>query len=483
MQTSNAPITGLSVVAPSVVGVSEAFSIGIKVLCAPRKCAINRGADPLGSIFNLSYRGIHFLDNVPVGWMGALEVSASEGYDGPHRLDFAVTEGDKHRPVGRFENLKFTSPGFKFITVRDPLSGLERTSNPIRVTQGPVEERLFWGDLHSQTYLSDGLRSPEELYTFARDEAFLDIFALSDHSEYLTDRQWAYFTDVTNDFNDPGSFTTLVGFEWTKHDPGHRNLYYPGDRGPIARADDPVLGNLEELHKLARDHGALLVPHHSANVVMGVTWEAGHDPEVERLVEIYSIWGNSERPAARGNPRPIRNLQGEKDGRHVQDALSLGYRMGFVGGGDIHDGRPGDELHTVQQKPEGYRDLWRQGIMGVWARELTRPAIFQALMERRTFATTNVRTYLRFSVNGAPMGCTVVGAGPRTISIAAASEVPFARIEIVRSGENIILDEPNERIVEAEFEDSSHLAKPAYYYARLTREDGEMAWSSPVWVE
>ncbi|MDP6779856.1 MAG: CehA/McbA family metallohydrolase [Candidatus Latescibacteria bacterium] len=483
MQTSDAPITGLHVVAPSVIAVGEAFSIGVKVVCAPRKCAISRGADPVGSIFNLSYRGIHFMDNVPLGWRGTLDVSASEGHEGPDRLRFAAAEEERHRPVGRFGSLKFTSPGFKFITVRDPLSGLECTSNPIRVTNGPVEERLFWGDLHSQTYFSDGLRSPEELYTFARDEAFLDIFGLADHSECLTDRQWDYFTDVTNDFNEPGRFATLVGFEWTKHDPGHRNLYYPGDRGPIARADDPVLGNLKELHKLARDHGALLVPHHSANVVMGVTWEEGHDPEAERLVEIYSTWGNSERPAARGNPRPIRNLQGEKDGRHVQDALSLGYRMGLVGGGDIHDGRPGDEMHTLQQKPEGYRNLWRQGIMGVWATELTRPAIFQALMERRTFATTNVRTYLRFSVDGACMGSEIAHTGPRKISVAAASEVPFARVEIVRNGEDIILDEPNERIVEAEFEDPSLLTKPAHYYARLTREDGEMAWSSPVWVE
>ena len=483
METPDSPITGFFVAAPSTIAVGEAFRIGVKVLCAPRKCAVGPGSDPMGSIFNLSFRGIHFMDNVPLGWTGTLEVSASEGYDGPDVLAFAAGAQAQYRPVKRFTDLKFTSPGFKFLTVRDPLSGLEGTSNPIRVTHEPPDERLFWGDIHSQTYFSDGLRGPEELYTFARDEAFLDIFALADHSEYLTDRQWEYFVGVTNDFDDPGSFTTLVGFEWTKHDPGHRNLYYPGDGGPIARANDPVLGNLGELYKLARDHGALLIPHHSANVVMGVTWEKGHAPEVEKLVEIYSIWGNSERPAARGNPRPIRHLQGEKMGRHVQDALALGYRMGFVGGGDIHDGRPGDELHSLQQQPEVYCKLRRQGIMGVWAKALTRPAIFQALKERRTFATTNVRTYLRFCVNGAFMGSEIKCPGPRKLSVAAASEVPFAEVEIVRNGEDIILDEPHERVVEKEFEDTDPLGKPAYYYARLTCEDGEMAWSSPVWVE
>lgn len=36
--------------------------------------------------------------------------------------------------------------------------------------------RIFGGDIHSQTFFSDGLRCPEELYTFARDEAFVDFF-------------------------------------------------------------------------------------------------------------------------------------------------------------------------------------------------------------------------------------------------------------------------------------------------------------------
>ena len=53
METPDSPITGFFVAAPSTIAVGEAFRIGVKVLCAPRKCAVGPGSDPMGSIFNL----------------------------------------------------------------------------------------------------------------------------------------------------------------------------------------------------------------------------------------------------------------------------------------------------------------------------------------------------------------------------------------------------------------------------------------------
>ena len=58
---------------------------------------------------------------------------------------------------------------------------MEAWSNPIRATETAPAERIFWGDPHWQTFFSDGIRCPEELYAFARDEAFLDFGAITDH--------------------------------------------------------------------------------------------------------------------------------------------------------------------------------------------------------------------------------------------------------------------------------------------------------------
>jgi hypothetical protein len=413
-----------------------------------------------------------------------VQIRAEGGFRGPDGLSFRGRPGPyqkDRRPITRLAGFRFTEPGIKRIELLDPVSGMRGVSNPIEVSAQPLAERLWWGDIHSQTFFSDGLRCPEELYAFARHEAFLDIFGLADHSERLTDRQWEYFVKVTNDCNDPGSFVTLVGLEWTSQKFGHRNLHFPGDNAPCLRCNDPAEGQLEHVYQVARREGALVVPHHSANVTMGVDWSLGYDEQVERLVEMYSIWGNSERPASAGNDRPIRNLGGEKTGQHVLDALRRGYRFGFIGGGDIHDGRPGDELHSLQKQPAQYKDLWRQGIMGVWAKKLTREAIFEALWNRRCFATTNVRTIVRFNVCGQPMGSQVRHQGVRPITLRVASEVPIARVEIVRNGEDIVRLLPETCEVDFQAEDHG-TSGTDWYYARITREDGEMAWSSPVWV-
>ena len=479
--------TGVCLVAPSTVAVGEPFALGVKMLRPPYAVgsACYHVSPAVVGRYNLSPRGIAYMDNVPADWAGSIALDGGDGYDGPASVSFAEGSGPcagDRRPIRRIEGLRFTTPGTKFISARLPDGGVEGTSNSIRVTADPPAERLFWGDLHSQTFFSDGLRCPEELYAFARDEAFLDVFAMADHSESLSDRQWDYFVAVTNDFNQPGRFATLVGQEWTSRPWGHRNVYYRGDAGPVLRCTDPVDGDLTRLYQVARQHGALVIPHHSANVQMGVDWSLGHDPEVERLVEIHSVWGNSERPGERGNPFPLRTNGGEKPGQHVLDALRLGRRYGFIGGGDIHDGRPGDELHAHQTMPEQYHLLRRQGIMGVWASELTREAIFDALWNRRCFATMNARVWLRFHVNGHPMGSVIPADGELELVAEAASESPIIRIDLVSGGEDVETATPNRREIRWQLR-RPRPDRPAWFYVRLTRADGLLAWSSPVWIE
>jgi hypothetical protein len=474
------------VIVPSSLGVGEEFEIKVKVLTDPFFARANcyHPSPGVEGRYNISPRGITYMDNVPPEWRGEIQIEGGEGYQGPRSFSFEERGGPypgDRRPIRSVPGGSYSSPGLKSIQVRDPETSIEGFSNPVEVTEDKPEERLYWGDIHSQTYFSDGLRCPEELYAFAREEAFLDIFALADHAESLTDRQWEYFVNVTNDSYEPNRFVTLVGFEWTSMEWGHRNVYYPASQGPILRPNDPVHGQLPELYRVSRENGALVIPHHSANAAMGVPWSLGHDPEMERLVEIYSVWGNSERPGEDGNPRPIRVLGGETAGQHVVDALAMGRIYGFIGGGDIHDGRPGDELHTLQRDPDIYPLIYRQGIMGVWARELTRESIFDALWNRRVYATTNVRVILRFSVDGNPMGSQVTVGNTMGVRIFCASDVPVARVDLVHSGDDQMSIGSGERTVEEEL--SIETSPGGWIYVRILRQDGEMAWSSPVWYE
>ena len=168
------------------------------------------------------------------------------------------------------------------------------------------------------------------------------------------------------------------------------------------RSDDPKQDTLGKVWELLDGKEAIAIPHHSANVVMGVDWEHGWNPKYEKAVEIHSVWGNSECHADDGNPQPIKTNGGEKRGRHVLDALKLGYRFGFVGGGDIHDGRPGDELHKYQDKPEEYKLLSPQGFTASITK-FYQENIYDSIKSRSTYATTRCRIYLDVKLDGIPM--------------------------------------------------------------------------------
>jgi hypothetical protein len=429
-------------------------------------------------------RQIQYVDNCLPEWSGTLRLEA-DGLSGGSELPFdgktqGVFAGDT-RPIRQFPGFHWHTPGMHFLKLVDGVSGVEAWSNPCYVTADPPTRRIYWGDPHWQTFFSDGIRCPEELYAFARDEGFLDFGAISDHVEGITDRQWEYFQAVTNDYNQPGIFATLQGQEWTNHNPdvgapGHRNVYYRSAGGPILRSNDPECDTLPKLWRkldAMTDIEALAVPHHSANVVMGVDWEQGWNAKYEKLVEIYSVWGNSERPESAGNPIPIRSLKGEMPGRHVIDALNRGYQFGFIGGGDVHDGRPGDALHRYSYPPREFL-IPDQGLAAVFCPALTREDVFDALRDRQCYATTRSRVYLEVSPSG-------TGAR-RRVQVRAASEDGIREATVVQNGDDSqqLAPEEDPRVVEAEF--AVHdLAPDGYCYVRVLTEKGNMAWSSPFW--
>jgi hypothetical protein len=398
-------------------------------------------------------------------------------------LDQGTFNGDK-RPIKEFSSFSFTEPGFHFINLADPKSGLSAWTNPVYVTEEKPENRIYWGDPHWQTFFSDGIRCPEELYAFARDEAFLDFGAISDHMEGVTDRQWDYFQAVTNDFNAPGRFVTLVGQEWTHHNknfgaPGHRNIYYRGSGGPAVRSDDPACNTLEKLWKFLDSLNgieSIAIPHHSANEIMGVDWNQGWNPKYEKTVEIYSVWGNSEKSKASGNPYPIQSLGGEKKGQHVVDALKKGFRFGFAGGGDIHDGRPGDDLHadSYPPRPDG-TNPYPQGFTACLAPSLTRENIFDSFKNRKIYATTKKRLYLDIDFEK--------GNGSQVLQkIKSASEEGIASATIVFNGKDFATLQPDKdpRIIDMEYR-LSEMKADDFCYVRVFTKNGNIAWSSPVW--
>ncbi|MFW5986159.1 MAG: CehA/McbA family metallohydrolase, partial [Halanaerobiales bacterium] len=317
------------------------------------------------------------------------------------------------------------------IQVVDNEKNLENTSNPLLFVDEEGEKNKYWGEIHGHTLLSDGQLLPEEYYRYARDREGLDFSAISDHDTHMMRREvggedrylkspfwqeplapWHIIKYETKKFHQPGEFVTLLGYEWTSghcFTPkdfclGHRNVYYLDDDERVYSHIDTESDTPLKLFDRLQGKEAFVIPHHSSrpvgfgegddvnNVVSGVDWKY-HDPRWERLVEIYSKWGNSETD---NGPRPV--IDSEAEGT-VQSALARGCRVGFTAGSDTHVSWPGSKIIE-----EGGLLPYRSGLTCVKGDNLTRGEIFNSLYERSCYATTGERIFIEFKVNGREMG-------------------------------------------------------------------------------
>jgi len=295
--------------------------------------------------------------------------------------------------------------------------------------------QLLWGDLHN--HCSVGLfhyakGSLERSIDIAR--SHLDFFAFTGHAHWhdmpempgASHRLWQEGFDhhtamwpttqkLMAEANRDGEFVAFLGYEWHSSAYGDRSVLFPGDGAELFLPD-----NIEALTDYARRSGALLIPHHiayrSGAPGRGITWE-GVDESVSPLVEIYSEHGGSERD--RGPWPYVRHSLGPRTTRNtLQHALAQGRHCGVVASTDDHFGYPG---------------AYGEGLAGVYAKEKTRAAIWDALWSRRTYGVTGDRIELAFSVNDAMMGSTVAPTDTRHIQVDVRGWDDVAMVEVLRN--------------------------------------------------
>ena len=227
----------------------------------------------------------------------------------------------------------------------------------------------------------------------------------------------------------------------------------------------------DELWEILKGREALTIPHHTkfGNVTNWDYYNHTH----QRLVEICSSWGISET----GGPYS------------VQRALAMGHRIGFIGGTDSHHGLANQGSFFVDDG---------NGLACVMARELTRDAIWEALHERRCYATTGDRILLDFTLNDAPMGTDLAvdlaEFGPRHFAMRVAGTYRIDSIELLCNNEVVYTTHPQSDVWEGEWTDTESLSALAlmptfpddrpfvYYYLRVTQGNRQTAWASPIWL-
>lgn len=236
-------------------------------------------------------------------------------------------------------------------------------------------------DGHS--YFSDGVFWIDDDYIYARDVAALDFAAITDHTESPYMFSEDLVLPYANRYHLNRRFVTLYTHEWTRGEGfGHLNPLFREEKDfGIFNATD--YKNPNELWAALENLEVITPPHHPAasndNGAGGYNWNF-YNAKFLKTVEIASKHGISECMPEDGNPYPIRS--GNNPQRTVQYALGKrGYKMGFVGASDCHATRLGELYH----KNGGYEG---SVITGVYAKNLTREAIYDAIKNRSTYATT-----------------------------------------------------------------------------------------------
>jgi hypothetical protein len=362
-----------------------------------------------------------------------------------------------------------SEPGLVRLRATGP-NGLPAESNPMLVTR--EAPRILWGDLHGHSNFSDGTGLPEDYYRYARDVAALDVASLTDHDHWGipfldgAPALWKEIQEQTRSFHEPGRFVTLEGYEWTSWIYGHRHVLHFGEGLEIRSSIDPAYDTPGELWDSLRGDPVLTIAHHSAGGPIATDWSIPPDPELEPVTEIVSVHGSSESldsPGAIYSPVP---------GNFVRDALARGYRLGFVGSGDGHDGHPG-----LSHLAAG-----GGGLAAILSEEATRESVLAALRARRVYATNGARIVLDVELDGRPMGSVVPASESLRLVVKVIAHGAIERVDLVADGQ-VVDSVPGEEQRAIGFESTIRSDGPGVLYVRVLQTDGGTAWSSPFFIE
>lgn len=371
------------------------------------------------------------------------------------------------------------------------------------------EEQAWFGDLHVHTsysidaYQVQTLYTPEDAYAFAKGQQLiphpedpqgspnqlerpLDFAAVTDHAEFMgmkaacqgpkvvnntgkdfvgdfcpgvdinkrtvkktASKVWKETQKAANDAYDPCSFTTFIGYEWSKYENFdqndiekktlHRNVIFanknvtkhvinsittPTPEALWRKLDEECSNKPTKRDEEACD--VLSIPHNlnfSNGLVFNTSTTSKSDLKLrekyEKLVEIFQVKGNSEclelddsDPDCNNfemllldheNPAQARRgyaREGLKTG--LLEYQKLGFnplQFGLIASSDSHNANPGDvgerSSDTILKDGDTPFDRNPGGLVGIWAEQNTREDLFAAMKRRNTFATSGPRIRIK----------------------------------------------------------------------------------------
>jgi hypothetical protein len=343
------------------------------------------------------------------------------------------------------------------------------------LTQDGKTYRIYRGDLHRHTDISmDGAGdgSVWDAYRYMMDGASMDFFLLTDHHSGGYEYGWWKIDKSADMFHVPGFFTAFYGYERSVSYPnGHRNVLFTQrgvpylDNDPSERGDDGYSGKI--LYPYLRKYNGIATSH-TSHTMMGTDWR-DNDPDLEPIVEIFQGARTSAEhegaPLAPTEQRTELHAGGYRPLGYLWNAWKKGYKLGVQASSDHVS------THT--------------SYACVLAENGSREALVDAMRKRRTYAATaNIILDYRVEAGGVTylQGDILKAGAPPQISARIVGTAPLKEVVVIRDNEYVYSARPGEETYLLSFRETSLAPGEHYYYVRAEQTDGNVAWSSPVWV-
>lgn len=358
------------------------------------------------------------------------------------------------------------------IEVKDTLGNL--TTKEWKFTVGQQETNLYFGQLHSHTNLSDGQGSIDEAYTYARDNANVDFVAVTDHSNWFDNdtlanmgdgsasEEWQLGLSTADKYNEDGEFVAIYGFEMTWSGStggyGHINTFNTDGFETRTNKDMTLKNYYDTLKKYPESLSQL---NHPGKTFGNFSDYAHYDTEIDELVTLIEV-GNGE--------GAIRTSGYFPSYEEYTRALDKGWHVAPTNNQDNHKGKWGN-ANTARTVIE--------------ATELTREAIYEAISERRTYATEDENLRISYTVNGSTMGSILDDTGALEFKITVEDIDDgdnIEKISIIGDGGKVVKSIDNINSTEKEWTFTLDSNVSSYYYVRVDQVDQDIAVTAPIWV-
>ncbi len=300
----------------------------------------------------------------------------------------------------------------------------------------------------------------------------MDYAHVADHQMGVDEEYNWWLTQKSNDlYFMPQRFVTLFGYERSVPYPnGHRNVIWPERGRPVLKIGAQEMTGAE-------NSGPILYPYlnrtngiatsHSSATQQGTDWR-DQDSNFEPIAEIYQGFDSSYENA--GAPRAWK--EGDKtvhqairrDG-YLWNAWAKGIKLGVQASSDHVSTHTSFACVLVD-------DFSRQGLV-------------DGMRKRHTYAATDsiVLDY-RIATHDAMalMGDAVESRTAPRLEIRILGTAPIAQLDIIKNNAYVHQIKPGQQDVSLSYVDAAFGDGESYYYVRAQQTDGQLVWSSPIWV-